>query len=154
MASLVCEILATVFIDDPDENRGCLMEEIGSTGNVKVAIDRTKNRVLLTFTGDILHSAAVEPVPDIMRKACEQLNPRFACLADFTGMKLLSLTDFALNIQHELMQAGVRKVAAVWSYESFAKIIVEKSAEKVGSEYASRRKSFMDRVDAEKWLDG
>jgi hypothetical protein len=102
------------------------MEEIGSTGSVKVAIDRTNNRVLLTFTDDILNPAAVEPVPDMTREACGQLNPRFDCLADFTGMKLLSLTDFATDIQGELMRAGVRKVAALWSYEGFAKLIVEK----------------------------
>ncbi len=128
------------------------MEEIGSTGNVKVAVERAKNRILLTFTGDILHTSAVAPVSDMTRRACDQLEPRFDCLADFTGMKLLSLTDFATNIQAELMRAGVRKVAALWSYESFAKIIVEKSAEKVGREYVSRRKSFMDRAEAEKWL--
>jgi hypothetical protein len=129
------------------------MEEIGSTGNVRVSIDKANNRVLMVFTGDILNSAAVEPVPNITRTACDKLRPRFSCLADFTGMKLFSETAFGRQIQDQLMLAGVRKVAAVWSHDSFAKFVLDKAAEKVGPAYVSRRRSFMDVRAAEKWLD-
>ena len=129
------------------------MEEVGSTNNVKIAVDKTKNRIFFVFSGDILDPKTAEPIPGITRKGCEQLRTGFTCLADFTGMNLLSLGDVAEKVQSELLRADVKKVASVWSEDTFAKMVVDRSGEKVGSEYASRRKHFTDRTTAEKWLD-
>ncbi|MBI5249336.1 MAG: hypothetical protein HY912_07560 [Desulfomonile tiedjei] len=129
------------------------MEEVGSTAQVKVFIDKKKNRIFFVFAGDILDASASEPLPAITRKACEQLKQGFTCLADFARLNLLSLPDIAEKVQGELLRAGVQKVASVWAKDSFAKMVVDRSSEKVGSEYDSRRKPFMDRALAEKWLD-
>ena len=129
------------------------METVGSTEHCTISIDRQKNRIFLVFIGDILDPKTAEPIPGQTQKGCEQLKPGFTCLADFTQMRLLSLGDLAAKVQSTLLRADVKKVASVWSEDTFAKMVVDRSGEKVGSEYASRRKHFTDRTTAEKWLD-
>ncbi len=52
------------------------------------------------------------------------------------------------------MDANVKKIASVWNTETFAKMIVDSSAQKVaGGAYDVRRKVFHDKTEAEAWLD-
>ncbi|MBI5571133.1 MAG: hypothetical protein HY914_14410 [Desulfomonile tiedjei] len=130
------------------------MQEIGSGSNHRVAIDQSKNRVYMRFSGDILSSEAVSALPDEVKAACAALKVGFTCLADFTEMKLLGLPDLVVNVQSTIMAAGVRKVASVWSEEGFAKFLVDSSAQKVSSgAYEGKRKVFKNAAEAESWLD-
>ena len=130
------------------------MQEIGSGPNYKVSVDQVKNRLYMGFSGDVLTSATVSPLPGYVKAACAALKPGFTCLADFTDMKLLGLPDLVTTVQGTIMSAGVRKVASVWSDEGFAKFLVDSSAHKLASgEYEGKRKVFKSVAEAEDWLD-
>ena len=130
------------------------MQEIGSGPSYRLEVDIPKNRIYLSFFGDALSDASVVGLLPAVKAACDLMKPGFTALADFTEMKLLGLPDVAQKVQISISNAGVRKVASVWGHESFAKIVVNSSAEKVkGGEYSERRKVFKDRAEAEAWLD-
>ena len=89
-------------------------------------------RTVSTFRfGDALSDASVVGLLPAVKAACDPTKPGFTALADFTEMKLLGLPDVAQKVQISISNAGVRKVASVWGHESFAKIVVNSSAEKV-----------------------
>ncbi len=130
------------------------MRQIGSGPCYRVEFDTPKNRVYLTFFGDAVSPASVTGLEEAVQTACGLSKPGFTTLSDFIEMKLLGLPDVVKNVQNIVFNAGVRKVASVWSYESFAKIIVDSSAEKVkAGEYSEKRKVFHDRLEAEAWLN-
>ena len=130
------------------------MQEIGSSVNYRIAIDAARNRVYFWFIGDIMSAAGTKDLPSDTKRACEALKPGFTGLADFTEMNLLGLPDMAQQVQTILMDAGLARMASVWSKESFGKLIVDSTAQKVaGGAYEARRKVFDDRASAEAWLD-
>ncbi len=73
------------------------------------------------------------------KAACDALKPNFTVLADFTGLSLFGLPDFTEKVQTTLMDAGVKKIASVWNKETFAKLVVDSSAQKVAGEHTTRR---------------
>jgi hypothetical protein len=130
------------------------MKEIGSGPSYRVEVDTLKNRIYFSFFGDALGEASVAGLIDAVEAACALMKPGFTSLADFTEMKLLGLPDVARETQVTISHAGVRKVASIWNHESFAKIVVDSSAEKVMSgEYSEKRKVFTDRAEGEAWLN-
>jgi hypothetical protein len=129
------------------------MQEIGSGPSYRVEVDMPKNRIYLWFFGEAVNDASVAGLLEAVKGACDLMKPGFTGLADFTDMKLMGLPDVAQKTQTLLMEAGLRKLASVWDHESFAKIIVDSSAQKVKSgEYSERRRVFKNRVEAEAWL--
>ncbi|MGO9116503.1 MAG: hypothetical protein ACLQPD_02715 [Desulfomonilaceae bacterium] len=130
------------------------MKEIGAGPHHRVEVDTAKNRMYLTFFGDALSDAAAAGLQDGVQAEIAILKPGFTALGDFTEMNLLGLPDIVQQLQATFLNAGVRKAASVWSHESFAKVLVDSSAQKVKSgEYSDRRKVFKNRVEAEAWLD-
>jgi len=130
------------------------MKEIGAGPHHRVEVDTAKNRIYLSFFGDALSDAAAAGLRDSIQVAISLMRPGFTALGDFTEMKLMGLPDVALQLQTSLSNAGVRKAASVWSHESFAKMLVDSSAQKVkGGEYVAKRKVFNNRAEAEAWLD-
>ncbi len=129
------------------------MQEIGSGPNYRVEVDTAKNRIYLRFIGDIVSEAQVTGLLEAAEAACATMKPQFTTLADFTEMKLLGLPDVTQQLQMTLLNAGLRRLASVWGQETFAKLVVESSAQKVKSgEYSERRKVFKNRIEAEAWL--
>ncbi len=130
------------------------MQEIGSGPSYRVEIDAAKNRVYFSFFGDAVSMASAAGLLEATAAACGLMKPGFTGLADFTKMNLLGLADLAQKVQMTLLNAGLRKMASVWDRDSFAKIVVNSSAESVKSgEYSEKRRLFKDRVEAEAWLD-
>jgi hypothetical protein len=130
------------------------MQEIGSGANYRVGVDTAKNRVYFWFFGDVLNTYGVADLPEHVKTACALMKPRFTGLADFSEMKMLGVPDVVQQVQANLLNAGLRKIASVWSDESFAKFIVDSSAQKLKSgEYDEKRKVFKNRIEAEAWLD-
>jgi len=130
------------------------MKEIGSGPSYRVEVDTVKNRIYFSFFGDALGEASVAGLIDAVEAACALMKPGFTSLADFTEMKLLGLPDVARQTQVTISNAGVRKVASIWNHESFAKIVVDSSAEKDKSgEYSEKRKVDTDRAEGEAWLN-
>jgi hypothetical protein len=130
-----------------------VMQEIGVGPHHRVEVDTAKNRIYLTFFGDALSDAAAAGLRDEIQAAISLMKPGFTALGDFTEMNLLGLPDIVQQLQATIVNAGVRKAASVWSHESFAKVIVDSSAQKVSGEYSERRKVFKSRVEAEAWLN-
>lgn len=129
------------------------MQEIGSGPSYRVEVDRPKNRIYLSFFGDAVNDASVTGLLDAVKAACDLMKPGFTGLADFTEMGLLGLPDVAQKVQITLLDAGLRKLASVWDHQSFAKVVVDSSAQKVKSgEFSEKRKVFKNRVEAEAWL--
>jgi hypothetical protein len=130
------------------------MQEIGSSHNYRIAIDVQKNRIYFWFIGDIMGASGTMNLLADTRKACDALISGFTGLGDFTETNLLGQPDTAQQVQTILMDSGLRKMASVWSRESFAKLIVDATAQKVaGGAYQQKRKVFHDRAEAEAWLD-
>ncbi len=130
------------------------MREIGSGPNYRVAVDVPKNRAYLYSFGDALNDSGVSSLLDDMKKALNSLKPGFTLLADFTGLKLFGLPDLVRTLHNMVLEAGVRKVASVWSEESFAKFMIDSLAQKAkGGTYAEIRRSFKSLTEAEAWLD-
>ena len=129
------------------------MKEIGAGPHHRVEVDTAKNRIYLSFFGDALTDAAAAGLRDSLQASIALMKPGFTALGDFTEMNLMGLPDVARELQTTLLNAGVKKAASVWSHESFAKIIVDSSAQKVSGEYSERRKVFKNRVEAQAWLD-
>jgi hypothetical protein len=130
------------------------MKEIGVGPTYRIEIDTAKNRIYFWFFGDLVSDASVAGMLDAAKAAISLMKPRFTAFADFTEVNMLGLPDIARQLQTTLLNGGLRKVASVWSHESFAKIIVDSSAQQVKSgEYSDRRKVFKDGVEAEAWLD-
>lgn len=130
------------------------MQEIGSDTNYRWAVDKEKNRAHLWLFGDVLTTQGVTGVVKDTKAACDALKPGFTMLADFTGLNLLALPDFAQKVQATLMDAGVKKIASVWNRDTFAKLIVDSSAQKVaGGAYDAKRRVFHSMAEAEAWLD-
>ncbi len=90
---------------------------------------------------------------EAVKKACALMKSNFTCLADFCDMKLLGVPDTVKEVQTILSSAGLGKIASVWNEESFAKFIVDSSAQKMGEQYDQKRKIFNNRIEAESWLD-
>jgi hypothetical protein len=130
-----------------------VMKEIGAGPHHRVEVDTAKNRMYLTFFGDALRDAAAAGLRDEIQAAIALMKPGFTALGDFTEINLLGLPDIVQQLQATILNAGVRIAASVWSHESFAKIIVDSSAQKVSGEYSERRKVFKNRVEAQAWLD-
>lgn len=130
------------------------MEEIGSGLNYRLTVDKLKNRMYLWCFGELMSAAANEPMVSHVRDACTVLNPGFTVLADFLEVKLLGLPDITQRVQTALLNGGVGKVATVWNKESFSKLVVDSSADKIGDAYAAKRKAFANRAEAESWLEG
>ena len=129
------------------------MKEIGAGPHHRVEVDTAKNRMYLTFFGDALRDVAAAGLRDQIQTAITLMKPGFTALGDFTEMNLLGLPDIVRELQTGYLKAGVRKAASVWSHESFAKVIVDSSAQKVSGEYSEKRKVFKNRAEAEVWLD-
>lgn len=130
------------------------MQEIGSGPNYRVEVDTAKNRIYFWFFGDVVQVSGAAHLPNDTKAACDLMRPGFTSLADFTGMKMLGVPDVVHQVQATLLSAGLRKVASVWNAESFAKFIVDSSAQKLKSgEYDAKRRVFKDRSEAEAWLD-
>ncbi len=130
------------------------MKEIGSGPTYRIMIDKTKNRIYFSFFGDLVKDASVAGLLDATKASSALMEPGFTALADFREVNLLGLPDIAQKVQMTLLEAGLRRVASVWSHESFAKIIIDSSAQKAGSGmYSEKRKVFKDEVEAEAWLD-
>ncbi len=67
---------------------------------------------------------------------------------------MLGVPDIVQELQETVMAAGLRKLASVWDRDSFAKLVVDSSAQKVaGGAYEEKRKVFHTRAEAEAWLD-
>lgn len=129
------------------------MKEIGSGPTYRIMIEKTKNRIYFSFFGDLVNEASVAGLLDATKASSALMKPGFTALADFREVKLLGLPDIAQKVQMTLLEAGLLKVASVWNHESFAKIIIDSSAQKVGSGmYSEKRKVFKDKVEAEAWL--
>lgn len=130
------------------------MQELGSGPNYRLAVDAGKNRIYVWAFGDILNTSGVAALPNDAKAACNTMKPGFTVLVDFTGVKLLGLPDMIQQLQSIMLEAGVRRITSVWSEESFAKFIVDSSAHKVkGGAYEEKRQAFMNRGEAEAWLD-
>ncbi len=88
------------------------------------------------------------------KTACETLKPGFFAIVDFTEMTMLGLPDIVQKLQETVLAAGLGKLASVWSRETFAKMVVDSSAQKVaGGGYEEKRKAFHSRAEAEAWLE-
>ena len=129
------------------------MIEIGSGANYRIAVDTMKNRLYFSFFGDLMRAEDGAHLLKHTDEALRKLKPGFTMLGDMVGVKMLGLPDVALQVQTILVEAGVSRIAAVWSRESFSKLVVESSAQKVGAAYTDKRKSFTDVAEAEAWLD-
>jgi hypothetical protein len=130
------------------------MKEIGTGPHHRVEVDAAKNRIYLTFFGDALTDTAAAGLRDSLQAAITLMKPGFTALGDFTEMNLMGLPDVARQLQTSLSSAGVKKAASVWSHESFAKMLIDSSAQKVKEgEYSAKRKVFKNRAEAEAWLD-
>jgi len=130
------------------------MDDLASGPNYRIAADRLKNRLYFWFFGSIMKPEANARLGHDTREACGRMKPGFTALVDLMGLTMLGLPDMAQRFQSTLLKAGVTKVASVWDKASFSKIIVDSSAQKLGEDYAERRKTFFDRAEAETWLDG
>jgi hypothetical protein len=130
------------------------MQEIGSGAVYRIAIDQTKNRLYFWLFGDITSPSHADGMVEAVKTACNTLRPNFTVLVDFTEMKLLGLPDIVQKLQNMLMEAGLKKLASVWSGETFAKLVVDSSAHKAGGgAYDQKRQVFQNRAEAEVWLD-
>jgi hypothetical protein len=135
-------------------NRRPVMQEIGSDANYRVAADKTKNRLYLWALGEIMGSKGIEGMVPATKTACGVLKPGFTALVDFTEIKMLGVPDIVRELQETVMAAGLRKLASVWDRETFAKLVVDSSAQKVaGGAYDTKRMVFHSRAEAEPWLD-
>jgi len=129
------------------------MTEIGAGRNYRIAVDPMKNRMHTWYVGEFMRTEDNPRFLDHTKEACGRLKPGFTVLADMVDLKMMGLPDVAQLVQATLLDSGVARVAAVWSKESFSKLVVDSSAQKVGESYAGKRKSFASRAEAEAWLD-
>ena len=130
------------------------MKEIGTGPHHRVEVDTAKNRIYMTFFGDALSDAAAAGLRNSLQASIALMKPGFTALGDFTEMNLMGLPDVARDLQTTLLNSGIRKAASVWSHESFAKMLIDSSAQKVKEgEYSAKRKVFKNRAEAEAWLD-
>lgn len=130
------------------------MIEIGSGLNYRIAVDPLKNRIYYWFFGNIMRVEDNPRLLEDVEKGCRQLAPGFTALADMQEVKMLGLPDVAQGVQSILLKTGVSRVASVWSQDSFSKLVIDTSAQKVGSAYADKRKVFSSLAEAEAWLAG
>jgi len=129
------------------------MLDVGSGRNYRIVVDTSKNRLYLLCSGDFMRAEDNPHIVEHADQACRRLNPGFTMVSDFLEMKTFGLPDVAQRVQAILMSAGVSKIATVWGSDSFSKLIVDSSAQKMGETYAERRRSFPSRAEAETWLD-
>jgi hypothetical protein len=131
-----------------------MLEQIGSNLNYRASVDIIKNRVYLNFFGDILNTQGVDGLLPDISKAVARMKPGFTVLADFTEMTMLGLPDVVVSVQTTLAKTAMRKVASVWTEDTFAKMIVDTSAHKVGDgSYENKRRVFKNKAEADAWLD-
>jgi len=130
------------------------MIEIGSGANYRIAADAMKNRLHFWFFGDLMREGDNPQFRDHTEEAIRRLNPGFTVIGDMAELKMLGLPDMAQELQVRLLNAGVARVASVWSRESFSKLVIESAAQKAGDAYVEKRKAFTSRAQAEAWLDG
>ena len=130
------------------------MLEMGLDTNYRVAVDKSKNRLYVWALGEIMSPKGVQGMVPATKTACEALKPGFTAVVDFTGMKMLGVPDIVQKLQETVMAAGLGKLASVWDRETFAKLVVDSTAQKVaGGTYQEKRKAFHTRAEAEAWLD-
>jgi hypothetical protein len=131
-----------------------MIEEMGSGSNYRISIDKTKNRLYILVLGEAMTSSGVQGLVPAVKAGCAALKPGFTAVADFLEMTLLGLPDVVRDVQETIMAAGLRKLASVWHKETFAKMVVDQSAQKAaGGSLAEKRRVFHSRDEAEAWLD-
>ena len=130
------------------------MTEVGSGSKYRIAVDVTKNRLYTWFKGELIASSDAAGLLETTKTAFTMLKPGFTSLTDFMEVTLLGLPDVMQSAQRLLASSGLSKSATVWTNEGFAKIIVDSGAQKVSEgSFATKRRSFRSRVEAEAWLD-
>ncbi len=130
------------------------MIAVGSGKNYSISVDTSNNRIHFKFVGQLTDAEGNKSIVEDTKKACAMLKPGFSALSDFSEAGALSLPDFAKQTQTALLEAGIGKMASVWKDESFAKVVIDSSAQKVGEGgYAERRRVFRDMASAEAWLN-
>jgi hypothetical protein len=125
------------------------MKEIVSNPYYVVSVDPQKNCLYLTATGMWVDEAAVKGFVDDVKKALDELQRNLTIFIDCTGMEGTTLPNLFAGAQKAAMARGIRKVASVWSHESFFKLQAQKIAQTTG--FPVER--FSDLQEAQAWLD-
>jgi hypothetical protein len=131
-----------------------MIKEMGSGPNYRITIDAARNRLYILVLGEAMTTNGVQGLVPAVKAGCDTLKPGFTAVADFLEMTLLGLPDVVRDVQETIMAAGLRKLASVWHKETFAKMVVDQSAQKAaGGGLTEKRRVFYSRDEAEAWLD-
>jgi hypothetical protein len=125
------------------------MNQIASTEFYTIGVDRTRNRLFITYKG-----AWTKPsqVPDFVKdhaKAIGLLSGGFTALVDVRAMETMLLTDLVKRVQVDALEAGILKAARVYDRPTFIQIQAEQIHKKTGM----KSMSFNSVADAEAWLE-
>ncbi len=119
----------------------------------RMSVDIMKNRVLFEAWGDIVEPELFVHFADDWRTTCSQVHPGFTVLGDYTSVGVHFLKDAFTDGMKVISEAGVRKVAVFWGTKILGRWTTEQAAAAASDGYASKRKSFNTRAEAEAWLD-
>jgi hypothetical protein len=129
------------------------MTKIVEREQYRMSLDAAKNRILFEAWGDIVEPANFANFAADWKTVCSRMQPGFTVLGDYTQTGVFFLKDSFASGMKEIFQAGVRKVAVFWGNRVLGRWTTEQAAEAASAGYASRRKSFATRSEAEEWLD-
>jgi len=118
----------------------------------KISVDVQKNRLFFEVWGDLVEPALLEHFADDWTQACSQVTPGFTLLCDYTQHGVLFIQDSFAKGMVAINEAGVYKVAAFYGKKILGRYTTEQAAAAASSEYATKRKSFETRAEAEAWL--
>jgi hypothetical protein len=125
------------------------MRTIASNDHYVIQVDESRNRLFFVMKGSWIDTKVVPNWEEDVKKALTFLSPGFTELIDWTDVGSILLTDYIATAQELAMKAGVRKAARVYSAERFLKVQMDGLSQKTGFPV----KSFLDKKEAEAWLD-
>lgn len=125
------------------------MRTIASNEHYVIQVDESRNRLYFVMKGSWIDTKAVPNWQEDVKTALTFLSPGFTELIDWTDVGSILLTDYIATAQELAMKAGVRKAARVYSAERFLKVQMDSLSQKTGFPV----KSFLDKEEAEAWLD-
>jgi hypothetical protein len=114
-----------------------------------IAVDVVKNRIYLKIKGDWMEKRQVTAFTKDAVAAVNECCPGLTILADNTEIGMQAFPDLHEQAMKTAMERGIKKVAEVFSKESFAKLTLERAAERTGLPT-----KWFDSFEAgEAWLD-
>ncbi len=136
-----------------ENGENAAMRQIVEREQYKISADPVKNRLYFQASGDLVDPLLFKHVADDWCMACSQMNPGFTILGDYSQVGVHFIKKEFTDGMKVVFDSGVKKVAVFWGKKVLGRWTTEQAAEAASTEYASKRRSFETRAEAEAWLD-